>query len=353
MSGSEAVLITGVSGYVGSWCCQKALEAGFQVIGSARDPQSPECGFLQDAMQSKSSKLSSKAAFNLKLVKADLHSSHEVWDQIFKDNPSIKYVLHTASPPTATEPKAAFEGMMSVLKAAITNSVRRVVLTSSQSAVLDPITHGKVYTAADWSDPDNQDRYSKVKTLVEKAAWNIMKESSTELCTVIPLTIMGPTLYKDDSLLDANDTCAFAKRMVMGQVGALPNTTAGIVDVRDVAKVHLKAMTMPDAPGKRFICCSETLWMKDVQAKFAKAAGVAEAGIMPCCIFCCLAPCVPEARMIDNKLDKSFRVDTTETRNVLELNFVPIQHTVLAMVDDFVALGVITKSDDDDVQQED
>ena len=91
----EVVLITGVSGYVGSWCAEEALKAGYKVVGTVRDPDSAKCSFLRAAIAGEDSKMSEAASSNLTLVPADLLSGDQFWDDLFS-RVKPKFVLHTA-----------------------------------------------------------------------------------------------------------------------------------------------------------------------------------------------------------------------------------------------------------------
>lgn len=84
MSSSPSVLITGVSGYIGSWCMQKCLDAGYEVIGTVRDPDSKKCAFLKEAIAGNSTKVSKKATGHLKLVKIALLDGDAAWEKGFR-----------------------------------------------------------------------------------------------------------------------------------------------------------------------------------------------------------------------------------------------------------------------------
>jgi len=347
---SGKVLITGVSGYLGSWCMQKCLEAGFFVVGTVRDPDSSKCAFLKEAIEGKSQKITEKAKTNLKLVKADLLSGDDVWDRVFKENDGIEYVLHTASPFFGTEPenpddmlKPAIHGTTCVVKAAVNNGVKRIVVTSSFFAIWEPVIDGKTYTPADWSDPDVQATYGKSKTLAEKAAWEAVKGSKTELSVVNPMFITGPTLYTDKSPISGFESGSIVTKICTGNLGMVPNIMMALTDVRDVAKAHLFAMTKPGAGGKRFICSKEPHWFQEIQSKFARVAGVKAAGKVPSCCFGCLVLCLPEAKGVKKGLDKSFKVDAKQTEDTLGFKFRDEAVTVQEMCDDFARLGVYIK----------
>merc|ERR1712194_74916 len=181
MATDQCVLITGVSGYVGSWCANAALEAGYTVIGTVRDPDNAKCAFLQDAIAGKPGKMSSKAAARLRLVSADLLAGDQYWNELF-DKEKPDFVLHTASPYFAKAPadendyiRPAVEGTNSVMRAAVAHGVNRVVLTSSVAAIWDPLVDGHCYSKSDWSDTGCQSAYGKSKTMAERAAWEAVK----------------------------------------------------------------------------------------------------------------------------------------------------------------------------------
>jgi len=168
------------------------------------------------------------------------------------------FVLHVASPFPAVEPKdaedlvrPAREGALRVLRAARSAGVRRVVLTSSVVAVAYGHPDSRTYDERDWTNVDAPDvtPYPKSKTLAERAAWDyVAKEGGLELATVNPSLVMGPALGPDTST-----STQLIQRLLDGALPALPKIAFGVVDVRDVADLHLRAMTDPRAKGERFI----------------------------------------------------------------------------------------------------
>jgi len=169
-------------------------------------------------------------------------------------------VLHVASPFPVDQPKdeneliiPAREGALRVLRAAREAGVARVVLTSSFAAVgYSPKTHDGDYTEADWTDPATPGitAYVKSKTLAERAAWDfIQKEGgSLELSVVNPVGVFGPAWGTDLST-----SVELMRAMLSGAVPVIPPISTSIVDVRDVASLHLLAMTHPAAAGERFL----------------------------------------------------------------------------------------------------
>jgi dihydroflavonol-4-reductase len=155
--------------------------------------------------------------------------------------------------------RPAVDGTLRVLKAAkASGTVKRVVVTSSAAAISygTPYVDGKVYTEADFSDPDGKGSYispyAKSKTLAEKAAWDFMEREggSLELAVVNPHAIYGPPLLVPCE----STTVGVIQQFLQGRLPAVPNISFGIIDVRDVASLHMLAATKPEAAGQRYSC---------------------------------------------------------------------------------------------------
>ena len=187
------------------------------------------------------------------------------------------YVLHVASPVPTVDPKnddelvrPARDGTLRVLKASRDAGVKRVVMTSSISAII--VGRGvreKPFTEADWSDETNRDDtspYDRAKTIAERAAWAWLaaEGGGLELVTVNPGLVLGPVLGSDFS----TSLEAFRK-LLDGSIPGLPHFGFNVVDVRDIAALQLLAMTTPSAAGQRFIGSCEFYWMADI-AKILK-----------------------------------------------------------------------------------
>jgi nucleoside-diphosphate-sugar epimerase len=189
------------------------------------------------------------------------------------------YVLHVASPLGITRAKdpdelivPARDGTLRVLRAAVRAGVRRVVLTSSTAAATPPQgSAGSGHDEAVWTDlaAGRLDAYRRSKVISERAAWRFFDEhpGTTSLATVLPAAVLGPVLTTDNlGSVQAID------RLLNGMPG-IPKLGMNIVDVRDVADLHIRAMTDPQAAGQRFIAVSEFMWLNDVAARLRAALG--------------------------------------------------------------------------------
>jgi dihydroflavonol-4-reductase len=242
------VLVTGGSGFVGSHVALQLLNAGYAVRTTVRslDKEPGVRSMLENA--------GAKAEGRLSFLVADLLHD-EGWAEACA---GCDYVMHVASPLIATKNeeeviRPAVDGALRVLRAARDASVRRVVFTSTCGAIYygHPL-RAEPFDETSWTHVDGgaMSAYVKSKALAERAAWDFQRSEggSLELSVVNPSGIFGPALGPDySSSLD------LIKRLLNGSLPACPDLWFGVVDVRDVADLHLRAMTAPEAKGERFI----------------------------------------------------------------------------------------------------
>lgn len=242
------VLVTGGSGFIAGHVIVQLLDAGHEVRATVRS-----AGREADVRA-----LAPKAGDRLSFAVADL-TEDAGWASAVA---GCEYVLHVASPLPGTAPKdendliiPARDGTLRVLQAARDAGVRRVVVTSSFAAIgygHPPRT--TPFTEEDWTDPTSPgvSAYAKSKTLAERAAWDFIAREggSLELAVVNPVGVFGPALAAEDA-----SSLTLVKRLLDG-VPAVPRLYFGVVDVRDVADLHLRAMTDPAARGQRFLAVS-------------------------------------------------------------------------------------------------
>jgi len=270
MSEAGTVLVSGGSGYIGSWCVIGLLERGYAVRTTVRDlRREGEVRAMVARQVDPGNRLSVHAA-NL--------TSDEGWDAAID---GTQYVLHVASPLGVPPPKnpddlirPARDGAVRVVGAAIKAGVTRVVMTSSVAAMARPSYIGDWESDETvWTDPDDPgaDAYVKSKTIAERAAWDLIKASggATSLAVVNPALVLGPVLGPDFS-----DSVQVIQRMLSGKIPGLPRLSFNIVDVRDVADLHIRAMTDPAAAGQRFIAAGEFAWMADLAAMLRARLGL-------------------------------------------------------------------------------
>lgn len=266
----QTVVVTGATGFIAKHIVLKLLERGHQVVASVRKPVRGE--ELRNTLKEHLSDPARLAA--LKTVVLDL-TSDDGWAEAMA---GAEALIHTASPFPLAQPKdeddlirPAVDGTLRALKAAKAAGITRVVMTSSAVAVMqkDRPDTGDRYTEADWSDLDRPGTspYEKSKTLAERAAWEYLETEAPEiqLTTINPVLVTGPPL---DS--DYGTSVQVVERVLKAQDPMLPSFSLPVVDVRDVAEAHVRALERPESTGKRFLAATETLWFSDM-AKAIKA----------------------------------------------------------------------------------
>jgi len=249
----QTVLVTGGSGFVASHCLVQLLEQGFSVRTTIRDMNK------KDRVKNSLKNAGIHEHHKLTFIEADLLKD-ENWDSAMI---GCDYVLHVASPIFLRLPKnedemikPAVEGTIRVLRAATLAGVKRVVMTSNFGAIgYSHKDHTRKINESDWTNPDEKGLsiYNKSKVLAERAAWQFIDENLgvLELSVVNPMGIFGPAL---DSALSSG--YGLLKQLMDGSMKRLPDIRLGIVDVRDVADLHIKAMLNPNAKGERFLALS-------------------------------------------------------------------------------------------------
>tara|TARA_Y100000817_G_scaffold38082_1_gene26205 strand:+ start:1069 stop:2052 length:984 start_codon:yes stop_codon:yes gene_type:complete len=250
------VMVTGITGYVGQHCGAELLRQGYEVLGTVRSMEKADMvreGIARVA-----------PIENLTFVEADLLS-----DKGWKDAmDGCTYVLHVASPFIIAAPKdeneiisPAVDGTLRVLSAAKAAGIKRVVLTSSTVAIISGKLSGH-YGTDSWSDPDADiGTYAKSKTLAERVAWEFADTNSIDLVVINPGGVLGPTLTGRVE----GESLTFISDIINGKYPLVPDISVLLIDVRDVAKLHVAAITAEGAVGKRFIAASdEPLHFKEV-----------------------------------------------------------------------------------------
>jgi nucleoside-diphosphate-sugar epimerase len=274
MSG-ETVLVTGGSGYIGGWCVASLLQRGYVVRTTVRDLAK------EAAVRASLAKITDPGA-RLTFYAANL-TADDGWDEAVA---GCDYVLHVASPLGVANPKdpnalivPAREGARRAVGAAIKAGVKRVVLTSSVAATSKGVG-GSDWTGDEtvWTDPEfpKLNAYAQSKTLAERAAWDLIHTSAsdTSLTTVNPALVLGPVTSNDFS-----ESVQVVERLLSGRVPGIPRLGFNVVDVRDVADLHIRAMTDPHAAGERFIAAANFAWMADLATLLRDRLGEAGAKV--------------------------------------------------------------------------
>ncbi|MBI1252617.1 MAG: NAD-dependent epimerase/dehydratase family protein [Alphaproteobacteria bacterium] len=343
MADQGLVLVTGGSGFVGSHCILQLLEQGWRVRTTVRN-LSREPG-VRDMLAA----AGAQGLDRLSFAAADLESDAGWADAVA----GCAYVLHVASPFPAGAPKhedeliiPAREGALRVLRAAKAAGVRRVVMTSSFAAI--GYGHGPQtapFTENDWTNPDGADvrAYVKSKTLAERAAWDFMKADGApmELSVVNPVAVLGPVLGADYST-----SILLVQRLMDGAMPGCPKYGIGLVDVRDVADLHLRAMTHPAAAGERFLAVAgPSMWMSDIakvlKARMGAAGSRAPTNELPNWMVRLAAMADPAIGQILPELGKLKHASNEKAKRVLGWAPRSNEESIVASAESLVRLGLL------------
>ncbi|XP_064638473.1 uncharacterized protein LOC135494439 isoform X2 [Lineus longissimus] len=343
---SRVVCVTGASGFIASHVIKQLQEQGYRVRGTVRNLENEEK--LKPLYE-----LAPEADHKLELVEADLLKA-ETWEPAIK---GCDYVIHVASPFPNAQPKdekeviePAVEGTKNVLKACVVEKVKRVVLTSSCVAVSGGLTANdpeKVFAEEDWSDPEKvTEAYTKSKTLAEKAAWDYVKELSVEdkieIATINPGYVLGPVVHGT-----AGTSTELCRRLLERSMPACPRLNFPIVDVRDVALAHIKAMTSEEAAGHRHLLVGSNMWLREmaqILAKEFKPRGY-NVPTANCPYFAAWIYGLFDktTKMVLPNIGKVTKFDNTRMKEKLEIEPRNAEETLLEMCNSMIDKGMVKK----------
>lgn len=321
---AETVLVTGGTGFVGGWAIVQLLRAGGRVRTTVRS-LGKEAG-LRAAVTTEV-----EPGEALEVVVADLDADRG-WAEAMA---GCAYVLHIASPLGSAAPndealvETARAGTLRVLRAAVDAGVKRVVLTSSTAACTPAGALGRPIDETDWTDVKQPGlaAYRRSKAIAERAAWDFMAGKATELVTILPGAIFGPALTRDQQ-----GSIDFIRRLLAGQPPALPRLAFNITDVRDLADLHIRAITEPAAAGERFIAIGDALWYADMakalKGRLGERAAKVPTAAMPDLAFKALAAVNPQMKALLPLLGRTQAFSTEKARAVLGFAPRPAAETV-------------------------
>jgi dihydroflavonol-4-reductase len=256
---SKHVLVSGGSGYIAGFIIQQLLTEGWTVHTTVRSLK----------REAELRPLLGGTPETLRFFAADLMKD-DGWAEAMA---GCTHVAHVASPLSNIPPRnedelivPAREGVLRALRFAKAAGVTRFVQTSSVAAIA--YGHGKGqhhFTEADWTNVESRDAYAyvKSKTIAERAArdWMAAQGAGMEFLTINPAAVLGPVWSKDFSA-----SIEIINQLLSGALPGCPDLGFGIVDVRDLADLHVRALTRPGLDGERFIASGPFLKMKDVAA---------------------------------------------------------------------------------------
>jgi nucleoside-diphosphate-sugar epimerase len=329
------VTVTGASGFIALHCVRELLREGYRVRGTLRSLTKEPA--VRAALQ-----LDGEADARLSFVAANLMED-DGWAAAVE---GARFALHVASPvpatPTANEDeliRPAREGTLRVLRAAEAAGVSRVVITSSVSAIVynEKGDRGLPLDERDWSDLGGSMRaYEKSKTIAERAAWDFIEglsgDALMELVAINPAYVLGPSLLGVD-----NTSNEFVRKLLHREVPGLPRLYLPIVDVRDVAKAHVAAMTVPEAAGKRFILFGEECSYGELAKRLREAGYKVTTRIFPDWLVRIFARFDETVALVVPRLGKRRNLSNQQAKTVLGWQPRSLQETVLETAQDIAS----------------
>jgi dihydroflavonol-4-reductase len=338
---ADLVLVTGGTGFIAQHCILALLGAGYRVQTTLRTPS------REDEVRAYLKTGGAEPGGRLSFVTADLGEDHG-WPEAAA---GCTYVLHGASPtPSGSQAseeewvRPAVGGNLRVLRAARDAGVKRVVLTSAFGAVgMGHKPLKRPFDETDWTNLSGAVApYQKSKTLSERAAWDFVDKEGAglELSAINPTAVLGPALGTDIS-----HSIRLIKNLMDGMPGC-PKVNSGFVDVRDVADLHLRAMTNPAANRERFVAIAgESIWFIDVARVLRQRLGAAASKVptrqLPNTVVRLGAQANPALKALLPFLGLSMNATSDKAIQVLGWSPRPVEDAIVAAAESLVRLGIV------------
>ena len=335
------VLVTGASGFIGLHTVLSCLQSSYKVRATVRSE------IQEKKVRQALSGLVDTS--ELDFAYADLLLDGG-WEEAVNGCDSV---IHTASPYKVEKPQEesdlitpALEGTQRVLKAAMKEGIHRVVFLSTIGAIFDGHEgEKKVFTEADWSILEKPRLiYHKGKTLAELAAWKLIKSdqntSKMEMVAVNPTNVMGPVL--DDHL---HTSAEWYRALMLGQVPGISRTQLDLVDVRDLANILVRAMTVPEAAGKRFICNGASISLLEFSQvlydNFADRGYKIPHSLIPTAAIRFFGLFDSKVKAVVETIDWQYSLSTEQVRSVFGWQPRPYKETIVEMAESLIKFGLV------------
>ncbi|KAB8180082.1 NAD-dependent epimerase/dehydratase family protein [Microbispora catharanthi] len=335
----ETVLVTGGTGYLAGWVISGLLQRGYRVRTTVRGLDKAE-----QVRAAVGEQAGGRAAGAVEFAAVDLLRD-DGWDEAVA---GADYVLHTASPmPFGSGVNlitTAREGTRRVLGAAARAGVKRAVLTSS-GVTADTGDPDTAATESVWTAPSGTPlrAYPDSKIFAERDAWDLAAATGLELTAVLPTFMQGPMLGASNR----PGTVEIIRRLLTREIPAVPNIGWNIVDVRDIAELHVLAMTSPTAAGQRFLGSGSFWWYQDIartlREKLPDEAAKVPTRTMPDIIVKLLAHLNPQMAMLRPELGRTRLVDSSKARTQLGWHPRPTEQTIIDTATALIANNALSR----------
>jgi dihydroflavonol-4-reductase len=332
------VLVSGGSGFIAGYLIRQLIAEGWMVHTTVRNLA------REDGLR----RLLAVDNARLRVFAADL-TQDAGWREAAA---GCSHVAHVASPLSANVAKdpndlivPARDGALRALRAAKGAGVKRFVMTSSVAAIAYGRPRGEyTFTEADWTDVTHPESYAYVqsKTIAERAArdWVAAEGGDIEFCTVNPAMVFGPVWSGDFS-----PSIEVVKKLLEGSMPGCADLGWGIVDVRDVADMHVRALRAPGMAGERFIASGPFLKMADIARVLKERLGAEARKVptrkLPDLLVRFSALFDPAIRQVIGELGKVKHFDTSHAKTVLGWTARPPEASIVDTARSLIDLGVV------------
>ena len=335
---ADCVLVSGGSGYIAGFLIRQLVTDGWMVHTTVRSL----------AKEAAVRQLLAVDSSRLRFFTADLNADAGWTDAMA----GCSHVAHVASPLPTGVPKDADElivpardGALRALRAAKAAGVRRFVMTSSVAA----ISYGRGrgvhhFTEADWTPLDRPglSPYIQSKTIAERAArdWVAKEGAGLEFCTINPSVVLGPVWSRDYSA-----SVVLVQKLLDGSMRACPDFGFGVVDVRDVADLHVRALKAPGMAGERFIASGRFMQLREVadvlRAELGAQAHQVTTRDVPDWLVRVAALVNPVARSVVRELGSVRNQDASHAKAVLGWATRPVEQSIVDTARSLIDLGLV------------
>ena len=335
---ADAVLVSGGSGYIAGYLIRQLVAEGWKVHSTIRS-LAKEAGVR---------KLLAVDDSRLTFFAADL-TADAGWGDAMA---GCSHVAHVASPVPFSAVKDANElivpardGALRALRAAKAAGVRRFVMTSSVAAIAYGRGRGvHTFTEADWTPPDypGATPYIRSKTIAERAArdWVATEGGGIEYCSINPSVVLGPVWSTDYSA-----SVLIVKKLLDGSLRSCPDAGFGVVDVRDVADLHVRALKAPNMAGERFIASGPFMKLRAIADVLRSELGADARKVTtrnaPDLLVRLAALFNPAARAVVGELGSVRHQDASHAKTVLGWATRPVEQSIVDAARSLIALGIV------------
>lgn len=326
---AKTVLITGISGFIAKHVALEFLKAGYKVRGTVRSKAKGEK--VVETLKKHFDKA------KVEIFEADL-SSDAGWEDAVK---GCDAVAHVASPFPLAQPKdenelikPAVDGTLRVLRAAKAAGVKRFVQTSSTVAIMFGHGNDKTnFNEESWSvvNGPGMTPYAKSKTLAEKAARDFVAAEGGDMhfSTVNPGLVLGPSLDGD-----IGASLELVQMMLNGKYPGAPKLMMPVVDVRDIAKMHLLAMESDEPSGGRYSGVASLNWLMEIATALREGLGdsakKAPKFELPNFVVRIVGLFDPAVKAIVPDIGIERKLDNSHTKKALGIEFIPMKDASVA-----------------------